>query len=41
MHLGMTGRFTIVHKAADLAETPGSFYYDYDPIRATTTSSSA
>ncbi len=29
MHLGMTGRFTIQHKAAG-AETPGAFYYDYD-----------
>ncbi len=30
MHLGMTGRFTIQHKAAAGAQTPGSFYYDYD-----------
>ena len=30
MHLGMTGRFTILHKAVGRAETPGEFYYDYD-----------
>ncbi len=30
MHLGMTGRFTIQHKCADSAHTPGAFYYDYD-----------
>ena len=30
MHLGMTGRFTVLHKAADRANTPGAFYYDYD-----------
>lgn len=30
MHLGMTGRFTILRKAAASEEAPGSFYYDYD-----------
>jgi formamidopyrimidine-DNA glycosylase len=30
MHLGMTGRFTIAHKGADKAETPGAFYYSHD-----------
>lgn len=30
MHLGMTGRFTILHKVVGRAETPGAFYYDYD-----------
>jgi formamidopyrimidine-DNA glycosylase len=30
MHLGMTGRFTIMHGAAGRTETPGAFYYDYD-----------
>ncbi len=30
MHLGMTGRFTIEHKAEAHADTPGAFYYDYD-----------
>lgn len=30
MHLGMTGRFTIVPKDTDRANTPGAFYYDYD-----------
>ncbi len=30
MHLGMTGRFTILHKAAGHADMPGAFYYDYD-----------
>ena len=30
MHLGMTGRFTILHKAAGRAKTPGAFYHDYD-----------
>ncbi len=28
MHLGMTGRFTILHHGR--AATPGEFYYDYD-----------
>jgi formamidopyrimidine-DNA glycosylase len=30
MHLGMTGRFTILRSEAARAETPGAFYYDYD-----------
>ena len=30
MHLGMTGRFTILREVAGHAETPGAFYYDYD-----------
>ena len=30
MHLGMTGRFTIVQKGTDRPRTPGVFYYDYD-----------
>ncbi len=30
MHLGMTGRFTILRKAPASDETPGAFYYDYD-----------
>jgi formamidopyrimidine-DNA glycosylase len=30
MHLGMTGRFTIVPRGAQHVSTPGAFYYDYD-----------
>lgn len=30
MHLGMTGRFTIIRRGNGGAETPGAFYYDYD-----------
>ncbi len=29
MHLGMTGRFTIIRRSNGGAETPGAFYYDY------------
>ncbi len=33
MHLGMTGRFTVLHNGAGSGETPGAFYYagDADP----------
>ncbi len=30
MHLGMTGRFTILRQGLGQGETPGAFYYDYD-----------
>jgi len=30
MHLGMTGRFTILSDRAGDAKTPGAFYYEYD-----------